>query len=95
MVIDRLRQLSTCVIRCSQVIKIASLASSTREISITSTDRTHLCNLWDRNTVKLVYKDHPRDQRNVVLIHLGGLYMEMRFNNMESMPLGTCKMWSL
>ncbi len=25
-------------------------------------------------TVKLVYKDHPRDQRNVVLIHIGSLY---------------------
>ncbi len=25
-------------------------------------------------TVKLVYKDHPRDQRNVVLIHRWSLY---------------------
>ncbi len=26
------------------------------------------------NTVKLVYKDHPRDQKNVVFIHRWSLY---------------------
>ena len=27
-----------------------------------------------KTTVKLVYKDHPRDQHNVVLIHRWSLY---------------------
>ena len=33
------------------------------------------------NTVKLVYKDHPRDQQNVVLLcimYIGDLYMEVQ-----------------
>ena len=44
-------------------------------------------------TGKLVYKDHPWDQKKC------GPYTQVifiyRFNNMESIPLGTCKMWSL
>ncbi len=25
-----------------------------------------------------IYKDHPRDQQNVVLIHTGGIYMQVQ-----------------
>ncbi len=46
-----------------------------------------------QNTVKLVYKDHPRDQQNVVL------YTQVVFiwklKNIESIPLANCIMWSL
>ncbi len=53
------------------------------------------------NTAKLIYKGHPRDQQNVVLIHVihrWSLSCLCRLNNMKSIPLGTCKhgeMWSL
>ncbi len=55
---------------------------------------------WDRHTqyqnppstVKLVYKDHPRGQQYVVLIHRWSLYTG---SVRESMSLGTCKTWSL
>ena len=46
------------------------------------------------STVKLVYKDHPGNQHNMVFVHRWSLYT-LRFNNMESMPLGTCKIWPL
>ncbi len=51
---------------------------------------TEICMQCHRHTVKHVYKDHPRDQQNVVFIHR--CTQVCRFNNMESIPLGTCKM---
>ena len=46
----------------------------------------------ERSTVKLVQKDHPLDQQNVVVIHKWSL---CRFNSMESIRLRTwaSKMW--
>ncbi len=45
------------------------------------------------NTVKLVYKNSPCDQQRY------GPFIQVvflcRFNNMESISLGTCEMWSL
>ncbi len=38
---------------------------------------------WESNTVKLLYKDHPRYQQNVGLIHRWSL---CKFNNMENIP---------
>ncbi len=48
------------------------------------------------NTVKLVYKDHHRDEQNVVLIHRWPLCAVKYkvYPSMQSIPLGTCKMWS-
>ncbi len=34
----------------------------------------HVVSISNRPTVKLVYKDHPRDQHNVVLLHRWSLY---------------------
>ena len=41
-------------------------------------------------TVKLVYEDHPGHQQDVVLTQVVFICL-----NMESIPLGTCKMWTL
>ncbi len=45
------------------------------------------------NTVKLAYKDHPMHQQNMVFYTQ--VFFMCRFNNMENISLGTCKMWSL
>ena len=45
------------------------------------------------NTVKLVYKYHPRDQ-NKCTPYTQVVFI-CRFNSMESTYLETCKMWSL
>ncbi len=37
-----------------------------------------------------VYKEHPRDQHNVVFIYTQVVFI-CRFNNMENIPPGTCK----
>ncbi len=48
---------------------------------------------WDLSYRELVYKDHPGDQQNLVLYTQ--VVFICRFNNMENIPLGTCKIWSL
>ncbi len=40
-----------------------------------------------------IYKDRPRDQQNMVLIHRGPLYAGSI--GPKSIHRGTCKMWSL
>ncbi len=45
------------------------------------------------HAVKLVYKDHAREQQSAVLY--SQVVFMRRFNNMESIPQGTCEMWSL
>ncbi len=40
------------------------------------------------NTVKLVYKDHPSDLQNVVLMLRLSLYAGSILSNVESIPLG-------
>ncbi len=34
--------------------------------------------------VKLVYKDHPRDQHNLVLVYTGGLYVQVRLHGQHT-----------
>ena len=43
--------------------------------------------------VKLVYKDHPIGTNKMLSLDISGIYIEV--NNMKSIPMGTCKMWSL
>ncbi len=43
------------------------------------------------NIVKLVYKDHPRDQENVVVIHRWSLG---KFNSIGSIHMWTCELIS-
>ncbi len=54
-------------------------------------DHSYISNI---NTVKLVYKDHPRDHQDVFLI-CSWSSLIYRFNSMESIRLETCKMRSL
>ncbi len=44
--------------------------------------------------MKLIYKDHHRDQQNVVLIHSRSMYIS-RLKNKKTIPLRVYKMRSL
>ncbi len=44
--------------------------------------------------MKLVCKDHSRDSGPTKCASFTWVVFICRFNNMEHIPLGTCKMWS-
>ena len=75
-----------------QLLQTWVLAKQMSQAQISKSYGTEDEVLHDTCTVKLVHKDHM-DQQNMLLIHKWSLYGKC--NNMESIPLGTCKMWSL